>query len=83
MRIKGTYISVALFHLLRYLDEQVYRYDNRGLADDGERFQLVLSPIAGSGWSLRSHWKVGKRKLVLGGRPAGSAFRFPLSLLGV
>lgn len=45
--LKGTYISVEPFHLFRYLDEQVYRYNNRGLAHDGERFQLALSQITG------------------------------------
>jgi hypothetical protein len=45
--LKGTYISVEPFHLFRYLDEQVYRYNNRELANDGERFQLALSQIAG------------------------------------
>ena len=46
-QLKGTYISVEPFHLFRYLDEQVYRYNNRELADDGERFQKALSQIAG------------------------------------
>jgi transposase-like protein len=45
--LKGTYISVEPFHLFRYLDEQVYRYNNRTLAHDGERFELALSQIAG------------------------------------
>jgi len=45
--LKGTYISVEPFHLFRYLDEQVYRYNNRELAHDGERFELALSQIAG------------------------------------
>src|SRR5579863_4741586 len=45
--LKGTYISVEPFHLFRYLDEQVYRYNNRKLAHDGERFELALSQIAG------------------------------------
>jgi hypothetical protein len=45
--LKGTYISVEPFHLFRYLDEQVYRYNNRKLANDGERFQRALSQIAG------------------------------------
>jgi transposase-like protein len=49
--LKGTYISVEPFHLFRYLDEQVYRYNNRGSKDnpvhDGERFELALSQIAG------------------------------------
>jgi transposase-like protein len=49
--LKGTYISVEPFHLFRYLDEQVYRYNNRATKDrfvgDGDRFQLALSQIAG------------------------------------
>jgi transposase-like protein len=45
--LKGTYISVEPFHLFRYLDEQVYRYNNRKLANDGERFIKALSQIAG------------------------------------
>jgi transposase-like protein len=45
--LKGTYISVEPFHLFRYLDEQVYRYNHRKLAHDGERFEVALSQIAG------------------------------------
>lgn len=45
--LKGTYISVEPFHLFRYLDEQAYRFNNRKLAHDGERFELALSQIAG------------------------------------
>jgi len=45
--LKGTYISVEPFHLFRYLDEQVYRFNNRELANDGERFQKALLQIAG------------------------------------
>ena len=45
--LKGAYISVEPFHLFRYLDEQVYRYNNRKLENDGERFQkAVLRQIA-------------------------------------
>jgi transposase-like protein len=46
-QLKGTYISVEPFHMFRYLDEQVYRYNKRKLAHDGERFELALSQIAG------------------------------------
>jgi len=46
-QLKGTYISVEPFHLFRYLVEQVYRFNNRELANDGERFQKALSQIAG------------------------------------
>jgi transposase-like protein len=31
--IKGTYVSVEPFHLFRYLDEQVYRFNNRKQTD--------------------------------------------------
>jgi transposase-like protein len=44
--LKGTYISVQPFHLFRYLDEQVYRF-NRRKANDFERFGLVLGAVAG------------------------------------
>lgn len=49
--LKGTYISVEPFHLFRYLDEQAFRYNNRATKenpmDDGDRFHLALSQIAG------------------------------------
>ncbi len=47
----GTYISVEPFHLHRYVDEQVFRYNHRKHGEekvsDGDRFQLLLSQIAG------------------------------------
>jgi transposase-like protein len=50
--IAGTYVSVEPFHLFRYLDEQMFRFNNRKDADgnklsDSDRFQLALSQIAG------------------------------------
>jgi len=49
--ISGTYVSVEPFHLFRYLDEQAYRFNNRATetkpTNDGDRFQLALSQIAG------------------------------------
>jgi transposase-like protein len=49
--LKGTYIAVEPFHLFRYLDEQVFRYNNRAKKDhfigDGDRFQLAMTHIAG------------------------------------
>jgi hypothetical protein len=42
--LKGTYVSVAPFHLFRYLDEQVFRYNERK-EDDFTRFRAVLSQI--------------------------------------
>lgn len=48
----GTYVSVRPFHLFRYLDEQVYRYNRRDLADP-ERVAGVVGSIAGK----RVTWK--------------------------
>jgi transposase-like protein len=50
--LNGTYIAVEPFHLFRYLDEQVFRYNNRKDAagnklNDGERFSQALSQIVG------------------------------------
>lgn len=44
--IKGTYVSVEPFHLFRYLDEQAYRFNERG-GNDGDRFELALKSIVG------------------------------------
>jgi len=49
--LNGTYVAVEPFHLDRYLDEQVFRYNNRATKDnpltDADRFQLALSQIVG------------------------------------
>jgi transposase-like protein len=45
--LKGTYVSVEPFHLFRYLDEQVFRYNFRELAHDGLRFEHVASHLFG------------------------------------
>lgn len=45
--LKGTYVSVEPFHLFRYLDEQVFRYNNRKALDDYGRFDLAVSKIVG------------------------------------
>lgn len=44
--LKGTYVSVEPFHLFRYLDEQVYRFNNRRLTD-AERMAVVARQIVG------------------------------------
>jgi transposase-like protein len=44
--LKGTYISVEPFHLFRYLDEQVLRYNLRRLTD-GARFLAVARSAFG------------------------------------
>jgi transposase-like protein len=49
--LKGTYVAVEPFHLSRYLDEQVFRFNNRATKenplDDADRFMLAISQIAG------------------------------------
>jgi len=42
--LKGTYISVAPYHLFRYLDEQTFRYNQRKM-DDFARFVAVLATV--------------------------------------
>jgi len=44
--LKGTYVCVEPFHLDRYLDEQVFRYNNRD-TNDAARFKKTLSQIVG------------------------------------
>lgn len=44
--IKGTYVSVEPFHLFRYLDEQAFRFNERG-GSDASRFALALKGIMG------------------------------------
>ena len=44
--LSGTYVSVEPFHLFRYLDEQVFRFNNRKL-DDAGRFLRAASDIIG------------------------------------
>ncbi len=44
--LHGTYVSVQPFHLFRYLDEQVYRYNNRA-ETDAARFKRVVRTITG------------------------------------
>ena len=48
--LNGTYVAVEPFHLFRYVDEQIFRYNNRSTEDkpmtDADRFELALSQIA-------------------------------------
>jgi transposase-like protein len=44
--LKGTYVSVDPAHLGRYLDEQTFRFNERG-HNDGTRFRKVCSSVAG------------------------------------
>ncbi|MBA3913620.1 MAG: IS1595 family transposase [Acidobacteriales bacterium] len=49
--ISGTYVSVEPFHLFRYLDEQMFRFNNRGdrecRVSDSDRFKLAVRQIVG------------------------------------
>jgi transposase-like protein len=49
--LSGTYVSVEPFHLFRYLDEQMFRYNNRATRDnplnDADRFDLAVRQIVG------------------------------------
>jgi transposase-like protein len=45
--LSGTYIAVEPFHLDRYLDEQMFRFNNRIGHDDGSRFQKALGQVSG------------------------------------
>jgi transposase-like protein len=42
-----TYVSVEPFHLFRYVDEQAFRFNNRGPMNDGQRFVYVMRKIVG------------------------------------
>jgi transposase-like protein len=45
--LAGTYVCVEPFHLDRYLDEQMFRFNNRLHKTDSQRFNKVLSQVAG------------------------------------
>lgn len=51
--LRGTYVAVEPFHLDRYLDEQIFRYNNRftreNPLDDRDRFMLAVSQM----WNKR------------------------------
>jgi len=49
--LNGTYVAVEPFHLERYIDEQIFRYNNRATKDnpldDADRFDLAVRQIVG------------------------------------
>jgi transposase-like protein len=49
--IAGSYVSVEPFHLFRYLDEHVFRYNNRGTKEnkvsDSDHFSMAVSKLFG------------------------------------
>jgi transposase-like protein len=68
--LNGTYVSVEPFHLFRYVDEQAFRYNNRGgkkredRITDADRFDLALSGVVGKRLTLAEvTGKVGETSL--------------------
>jgi transposase-like protein len=49
--LRGTYVAVEPYHLERYVDEQIFRFNNRATKDnplnDADRFVTALSMVAG------------------------------------
>jgi len=49
--LNGTYVAVEPFHLERYIDEQIFRYNNRATKDnplnDSDRFDLAVRQVVG------------------------------------
>lgn len=49
--LAGTYVAVEPYHLERYIDEQVFRFNNRATkenpVEDSDRFMLAVSQIVG------------------------------------
>jgi len=50
--IKGTYVAVDPFHVVRYVEEQVFRFNQR-FGKDGDRFVSVLRRIVGKRMTYR------------------------------
>jgi len=49
--LRGTYVAVEPFHMFRYVDEQVFRFNHRKHPDkspmtDAERFAIAMSQVA-------------------------------------
>ena len=49
--LRGTYVAVEPFHLAMYVDEQVFRFNNRATKEhrksDADRFRLAMSDVLG------------------------------------
>ncbi len=49
--LKGTYVAVEPYHLQKYVDEQIFRFDNRRTKqnplNDSDRFTYAMSQIVG------------------------------------
>jgi hypothetical protein len=45
--LRGTYVAVEPFHLDRYVDEQVFRFNNRSQTTDAMRFNKLVMQTVG------------------------------------
>jgi transposase-like protein len=45
--LTGTYVAVEPFHLDRYVDEQVFRFNNRHNKKDADRFSKIVAQVVG------------------------------------
>jgi hypothetical protein len=45
--LKGTYVAVEPFHLDAYVDEQVFRFNNRKGKNDQMRFEAAMKNVSG------------------------------------
>ena len=49
--LKGTYVAVEPFHSFRYLDEQMFRFNNRATKEnkvtDADRFDMIVRKLVG------------------------------------
>jgi len=74
--ISGTYVSVEPFHLFRYLDEQTFRYNNRKDLNDGQRFAMAMTQVAGKRPDLRGTHRQERIAAPRNDRDAGSGNPF-------
>jgi len=51
--IRGTYVNIEPFHLMRYLDEQANRFNNRKM-NDQQRFRTVVRGVFGKRLTYRT-----------------------------
>jgi transposase-like protein len=56
--IRGTYVAIAPFHLFRYVDEQVFRFNMR-LKNDAGRFAEVMRAVLGKRITYRRLCAIG------------------------
>ena len=50
--LRGTHVSVEPFHLIRYLEEEAFRFNNR-TGNDGNRFVTAVDGISGKDLTYR------------------------------